>query len=147
MIICEANEKELEKAVHDKAENYPEIECIWNENAKDYYQDLDFLCITSLNESQPLVMLEALAHKALPIGPEVGDLTNKFGLTFNPDTKPEQITQCVQALWNQQPKFISEVEKRHQQVRKFHTWEYIFDSYRQMINNLGASKNYSNYGT
>ncbi len=147
MIICEANEKELEKAVRDKAENYPQLECIWNENAKDYYQDLDFLCITSLNESQPLVMLEALAHKALPVGPEVGDLTDKFGLTFNPDTKPVQIALRVQSLWNQQSKFISEVEKRHQRVREFHTWEYIFDSYRQMINNLGASKNYSNYGT
>lgn len=147
MIICEANEPELEKAVQNRAQKYPQLECIWNEKAKPYYRNLDILSITSLNESQPLVMLEALAHKVLPVGAKVGDFTDKFGITFSEGATKEQIVGQMQALWNKPSQFLSAVEKRFEQVRDFHTWEYIFDRYRDIMNNLGYPEGYSKYGT
>ena len=79
MLLCDANEKELEQQIKRRQKDFPEVQFIWNQNSSLFFQKMDMLCISSHNESQPLVMLEALAGRALPIGWEVGDLTKEFG--------------------------------------------------------------------
>ncbi|MDR9416499.1 MAG: DUF3492 domain-containing protein, partial [Gracilimonas sp.] len=72
MLLCDANENVLKDKVRETAKKYPEVDVIWNEQAAKYYKDFDFLIITSKNESQPLVMLESIASKAIPVGYQVG---------------------------------------------------------------------------
>ncbi len=132
MLLSDANERSLEKEIKDISQNYPEVTIIWNEDARSYFGTFDFLVITSHNESQPLVMLEALAHKALPVGYSVGDLTQEFGLVFDSASIQEQV-HAVTELWNQ-PEVLDEiVEERFRKVKKEHTWEQIFIEYKRLI--------------
>jgi glycosyltransferase involved in cell wall biosynthesis len=133
MLLSDANEEELEASVKAIAKEYPEVECIWNEHAKKYFKNFDFLTITSHNESQPLVMLESLAHKALPVGYEVGDLTMKYGLVFEPSSTTKEIVEELEALWKDASAYRAFVEERYQRVKNSHTWEQIFGDYKQLL--------------
>lgn len=132
MLLSDANEVSLEKEVKELSQNYPEVTLIWNEDARSYFSRFDFLVITSHNESQPLVMLEALAQKALPAGYSVGDLTQEFGLVFDSASIPEQVRSVIE-LWDQPELFEKVVEKRFQKVKKEHTWEQVFEEYKRLI--------------
>lgn len=136
MLLSDANERFLEQEVRQRSKAYPEVTCIWNEPAKLYFSDFDFLLITSHNESQPLVMLEALAHKVLPTGYHVGDLTEEYGLVFEHDSSFYDIAKSIQRVWNSPTKFGEYVNKRFELVQKNHTWEHIFSIYQNLMETM-----------
>lgn len=136
MLLSEANERNLEVEVRERANTYPEVECIWNRPAKSYFRDFDILAITSHNESQPLVMLEALAHKVLPVGYQVGDLTKDYGLVFDADTALSKMAKDIENLWKNTYEFGQYVDKRFQLVRDQHTWEHIFSTYYKLMEGM-----------
>lgn len=142
MLLSDANEPKLAEKVRSKAKAYPEVECIWNQPAKEYFKEFDFLLITSNNESQPLVMLEALANKALPVGYKVGDLTEKFGLVFAPEAPISTITDQMLELWSNNAEFEEFIEQRFQLVEGSHTWETVFNEYKMLIEGLPAYLNH-----
>lgn len=143
MLLSDANEAELASRVRSESKSYPEVECIWNQPSKVFFKDFDFLFITSNNESQPLVMLEALANKALPVGYKVGDLTEKYGLVFDPETSKSTITDHVSRLWSNKARFEKFVEQRFQLVKDSHTWESVFNEYKLLLNDLTIQLNHS----
>ena len=136
MLLSDANEKGLENEVKSRAENYPEVECIWNQPSKLYFKNFDFLSITSHNESQPLVMLEALANKVLPVGFRVGDLTEKYGLVTGSGSTSETLVTMIEEMWSSQVMMESAVEKRFNLVKAEHTWEHIFSRYEKLIEQI-----------
>lgn len=143
MLLSDANEVELANKVRDKASDYPEVECIWNQSAKEYFADFDFLLITSNNESQPLVMLEALANRALPVGYKVGDLTEKYGLVFEPGDSISTVVDDMIKLWADVNGFEEFLEPRYQVVKDEHTWEFVFNQYKTLLEDLSAQFKYS----
>ena len=142
MLLSDANEKDLEKRVKEKASHYPEVEMIWNKSAKSFFRDFDFLSITSHNESQPLVMLEALANKALPVGFSVGDLTEKYGLVISPGTPLNYLIDNIIQLWHNPLVFEEYVENRFERVKKSHTWEHIFSEYETLLRKCSRKKHH-----
>ncbi len=136
MLLSDANEEKLEEQVRAVASEYPEVECIWNQSAKSYFIDFDFLSITSHNESQPLVMLEALAHRALPVGYRVGDLTEKYGLVLAPGTPLRNLVENMSRLWGNQQHFNQFVNNRFNRVKEEHTWEHIFSAYEALMKDM-----------
>jgi glycosyltransferase involved in cell wall biosynthesis len=140
MLLSDANESGLEMEIRRKLKKYPEVEAIWNEPAKEYFRDFDLLMITSNNESQPLVMLEALANKALPVGYSVGDLTEQYGLVFSKDTTYKTIVETTEKLWSQREEFEKQVEERFELVKRSHTWEIVFSEYKMLIESIEAKQ-------
>ncbi len=138
MMLSDANEKALEDEVRELAANHPDIDMIWNQSAIEHMHRLDMLCITSHNESQPLVLFEALANKALPIGWEVGDVDSEFAFVVAKDISSKQLAHEVESLWNNSTLFHKMVEKRHEKVVEDHNWTTIFDKYQDIFskNNL-----------
>lgn len=133
MLLSDANERELENEVKELSSSFPEVEVIWNKKAHDYLHNLDMLCITSHNESQPLVMFEALSHKALPVGWEVGDLTSEFGFVVPRGTSTQTLVSEIALLWNQREKFENIIDEKYELVAFEHTWEGIFDKYDKLF--------------
>lgn len=109
---------------------------IWNEPAHHYLHQFDMLCITSHNESQPLVMFEALSNKALPIGWEVGDLTSEFGFVVPSGTSTNTLVDQVSALWEDSSKFNELTESKYDLVAYNHTWTSIFKKYDELFRKL-----------
>ncbi|MEP5833892.1 MAG: DUF3492 domain-containing protein [Balneola sp.] len=136
MMLSDANEKELESEVKFLAKEFPEVRMIWNESAEKYLNELDLLCITSHNESQPLVMFEALSNKALPVGWQVGDLTREFGFVVPPGTSTQTLVNQIENLWNNADKFENFVENRYETVAFNHTWDSIFNKYDMLFEEL-----------
>ncbi len=136
MMLSDANEKELEKEVRAIAKKHPEVTMIWNEPAHKYLHQFDMLCITSHNESQPLVMFEALSNKALPIGWEVGDLTSEFGFVVPTGTSTSTFVNQVSRLWEDQAKFNALTESKYDLVAFNHTWTSIFKEYDDLFREL-----------
>ena len=136
MMLSDANEKELEQEVRALAKKHPEVTMIWNEPAHQYLHQFDMLCITSHNESQPLVMFEALSNKALPIGWEVGDLTSEFGFVVPSGTSTNTLVDQVSALWEDSPKFNELTESKYDLVAYNHTWTSIFKKYDELFREL-----------
>ncbi len=133
MLLSGAGEKQLEEEVDKKALLYDSVTLVWNQPAKEYYKKMDMLLITSHNESQPLVMFEALSNMVLPIGREVGDLTNKYGLTFPKNDSIISICTDVIQFWNNTDEFLKYVENRFNLVKAKHTWPRIFSIYEDLI--------------
>lgn len=136
MLLSDANEKELEKQVKEMAKSLPSVTLVWNQPSKEYYHLMDFLFITSHNESQPLVMFEALSKKVLPVGRIVGDLTEKYGLVFGSDTTDEEILQAVIELWQNKTEYSSYLNIRFKIVEEEHTWENIFAMYERLFREI-----------
>ncbi|HYW34434.1 MAG TPA: DUF3492 domain-containing protein [Balneolaceae bacterium] len=133
MMMSEAGEPALWKKVTEKAKNYPELVLQCNQPAKNYMNELDALCITSLNESQPLVLFEALASRVLPVGWKAGDADQKYGLMMSPDRSPEGLIDEMVDLWNQPRKWRQAVNKRYEIVKQQHLWADIFNRYRNLF--------------
>lgn len=136
MMLSDANEKHLEMKVRALAKHYQQVKCIWNKPAKEHFNKFDLLVITSNNESQPLVMLEALAHKALPVGHKVGDLTGKYGFVFEADTPFKTVANEITKLWSDRKMFEHLIQERFELVSRSHTWESIFNEYRLLMNSV-----------
>lgn len=133
MLLSDAGENELWDEVLLKAQNYPEVKLVLNESAADYFPKMDMILISSHNESQPLVMFEALSQKALPVGWEVGDLTNEFGFVLPNSSSAIELCVAITELWTDKVRFESFVEERFELLTKNHTWTAIFDQYRKVI--------------
>lgn len=136
VLLSDANEKELEKKVAEKALAYPEITLIWNQPSKDYYKDFDFLLISSHNESQPLVMLEAMAHKVIPVGWKVGDLNSDNGLVLEENASELQLAVKIGELWGDRDAYTQLAEKVFKKVKENHIWADIFYKYHQVMSEL-----------
>ncbi|MEQ9310568.1 MAG: DUF3492 domain-containing protein [Balneolaceae bacterium] len=142
MLLSDAGEHSLEKKVLEKALIFDSISLIWNQPSKEYYKQMDMLLITSHNESQPLVMFEALANNVLPVGKEVGDLTNRYGLTFPEFTTINSTCREIIQFWNNRDLFSKYLEERHLLVKENHTWPKIFSEYKSLINKTVLEFNY-----
>ncbi|SMO34538.1 DUF3492 domain-containing protein [Gracilimonas mengyeensis] len=138
MLLSDANEKELEEEVRQKAQEFPEVDMVWNQPAKDYFKDFDFLVISSHNESQPLVMLEAIAHRALPVGFQVGDLNSEYGMILDSKVGFGPMAEQIVQLWNDEKKFEDTVAQSFKKIREEHTWPQIFESYKSVIQQIIA---------
>jgi len=138
MMLSDANEKELEAEVRSIAKEFHEVRMIWNDSAQKYLNELDILCITSHNESQPLVMFEALSNKALPVGWQVGDLTNEFGFVVPQGTSTQTLVNEIENLWKNKAKFEDFVENRYERVAFDHTWTSIFAKYDLLFEELNT---------
>lgn len=134
MLLSDAGEKELEAIVRARAEMYDSVTMIWNKSAETYYPEMDMLLITSHNESQPLVMFEALSKKVLPVGRKVGDVTSKYGLTFSPETSNYQLCDQIIEFWRAEAKRERYIQERFELMRRDHTWEAIFSNYQSLLN-------------
>lgn len=133
MYLADAGEDRLVERVKLIAEKFPEVELVWNESAVNAYQDLDALCITSKNESQPLVLFEALAAGVLPIGWQVGDADERFGFFVDQNTLVDVLIRMISNLWNKPGGWFDVLEERRVYAKKFHTWTNIFDQYRNLF--------------
>jgi len=136
MLACDANEPELAASVKERSRDYPQLDLVWNRSAEEYIDRLDALCITSHNESQPLVLFEALARNVLPIGWQAGDVSEKYGLIVDRETSVETLVEQILELWQQPERWKGMVQSRHKLVVKHHTWENIFEEYRAILNKL-----------
>lgn len=136
MMTCDANEPELERQVREKSAAVSNLEVIWNESTEDHIDRMDALCITSYNESQPLVLFEALGRKVLPIGWRAGDVTPEFGLILDQDKSTNQLVDSVLELWENKENWSREVQRRFRLVKDHHSWEKIFDRYHTLFTNL-----------
>lgn len=141
MLLSDANEKVLEEQVKEIAKDFPSVHLVWNQPSKEYYHLMDFLFITSHNESQPLVMFEALSKKVLPVGRIVGDLTEKYGFVFSSDTDDERIIESIMKLWLQKDDYLSYLNDRFKTVEDLHTWESIFSKYEYLFKEISNSNN------
>ncbi|GAB5408926.1 MAG: hypothetical protein BalsKO_12910 [Balneolaceae bacterium] len=133
MLLSDAGEDSLKNDVIKRASSFDSISLVWNKPSREYYKRMDMLLITSHNESQPLVMFEALANKVLPFGRQVGDLTNKYGLTFPVLTSIDSMCREIHRFWNNKELFSKYVEERHLLVKENHTWSNIFSKYESVI--------------
>ncbi len=138
MLLSGANEPELEKRVRERSSHYPEVTMVWNKSSRDFYSKMDMLLITSHNESQPLVLFEALANKVLPVGRRVGDVTNRYGLTFPKSDSINLICKEVCKKWKNRAVFEEFLEERHALVAQKHTWKKIFEEYEEVLHWLLA---------
>lgn len=141
MLLSDANEKDLEEQVKETAKNFPFVHLVWNQPSKEYYHLMDFLFITSHNESQPLVMFEALSKKVLPVGRVVGDLTEKYGLVFSSGTTDEEIIESTMKLWLQKDDYLTYLDDRFKTVEDLHTWENIFSKYEYLFKEISNTNN------
>jgi glycosyltransferase involved in cell wall biosynthesis len=136
MMLSGANEKELELEVKSLKRKYPEVKMIWDQPAHPLLYKFDMICITSHNESQPLVMFEAISHKALPIGWEVGDLTSEFGFVVPKNTSTQTLVDQVTSLWKNPDKFNELTEAKYELVSERHIWSSIFNRYDNLFKEL-----------
>lgn len=140
MLSCDANEPELAAQVKERSKTYSQLELIWNRSAEQYIDQMDALCITSHNESQPLVLFESLARKVLPVGWQAGDVTSKYGFIVDSETSKAALAEQVKQLWQQPGQWQEMVQSRHDLVAEHHTWENIFSEYRTILNRLTNSE-------
>ncbi len=135
MMLSDANEKGLEEEIKNCSKEYVDVEMIWNASAIEHMHKLDMLCITSHNESQPLVLFEAIAKMALPIGWRVGDVDTEFAFVVPKDASTKQFAKEIEDLWNNRSLFEKMVKERHQKIKREHSWASIFDTYKTIFNN------------
>lgn len=133
MVTCNANEKELNRMIKNRTKNLPFIDVIWDEPAINHITKMNMLCITSINESQPLVLFEALSKKVLPVGWQVGDFTPEFGLAVPPGTSNKKLAEQILNLWDDSKAFKSLINEKYTSAKLKHNWTTIFKSYQQII--------------
>lgn len=139
MLCCDAGETELEEVVKRKAKEDDRLTLRWNRSAGEYIDFMDALCITSHNESQPLVMFEALSRKVLPVGWKVGDVTPKYGLVVEAGQDTAHLVAEITNLWQQPDQWKKEVQKRFWEVEKHHTWNNIFKKYSDIFKSVDTN--------
>jgi glycosyltransferase involved in cell wall biosynthesis len=133
MMLSDAGEDQLKRRVNKRAGEYANIELVWNRPAAERIDEMDALCITSHNESQPLVLFEALSRQVLPVGWQVGDVSEKYAVVVEPQSPVKELAQKITTLWEDQSRWKSELEKRFTEFKKYHTWQAIFDQYGDII--------------
>lgn len=133
MVTCDAGESSLEYRVKAKGWEFDQLKVIWNRASEDYIDRMDALCITSRNESQPLVLFEAIGRKIVPIGWRVGDVTSDYGLILEPGAPAGKLVRSVLDLWHRPEEWSKIVEEGWLNVRLHHTWEKVFSTYHSLF--------------
>lgn len=133
MLISDAGEPRLKAAVTRRAARYSRLTLVCNQSSEKYYKRMDALCISSNNESQPLVLFEALAQRVLPFGWQAGDVTEAYGPVVGQQARPGELAARIHTLWQQPEVWRQRVEEGHRKVRSNHTWPAIFERYRQLL--------------
>ncbi|GAB4178793.1 MAG: GT4 family glycosyltransferase PelF [Calditrichia bacterium] len=141
MMIADAGEDDLMQQVKEKARQYQNFQLLINCKSRDYLDQMDALCITSLHESQPLVILEALAQFVLPFGREVGDATAEYGLLFPATATIPAIVDHVLDLYRNKEVWQTFLMDKHQIIRDMHTWDKIFREYKMIYERTIYSNN------
>lgn len=139
MLSCDANEPELAREVKAQSAQRSNVELVWNQSTANYIDRMDALCITSHNESQPLVLFEALARQVLPVGWKAGDVTENYGLIFDRSITADILASQIWSLWQDQDYWRREVMDKSKVVSRNHTWSTIFAQYRTAFNSLLTS--------
>ncbi|MDZ7693490.1 MAG: hypothetical protein U5K69_20625 [Balneolaceae bacterium] len=99
------------------------MKLIWNRPAIEHIDKMDALCITSHNESQPLVLFEALSRRVLPVGWATGDVTEKYAVVVEQERAVEDLAKIIDHLWNNPEQWQGELQERFRQVKENHTWQ------------------------
>lgn len=133
MLLSDSGEQPLKNKVLAKSKGIDNLTLFWNEPADNHLSAMDALFITSQSESQPLVMLEALAKKVLPFGWEIGDATQKYGIFEQKNISIQALVNQFKELWALPDKWKEEVESRYAYVDDVHRWEHIFDQYNEIM--------------
>ncbi len=133
MMLSDAGEEALKRQVRKRGKYYENIKLIWNRPAAEFIDQMDALCITSHNESQPLVLFEALSRRVLPVGWEVGDVGDKYAIVVDKKNSIQSLAERVRYLWSQPEQWQQEVDRRFERFKKYHTWTAIFDRYKKKI--------------
>lgn len=136
MLLCDAGENKLKQQIIERSSKYPEVRIIWNQSTIDYIHDMDAVCITSYNESQPLVLFEAIANKSLPFGWTAGDANKEYGLFVNQDVAPFNLATQLTGLWHSKNKWTQKVNGYYESVKKNHTWNNVFSQYREIFQSI-----------
>jgi len=136
MLLSDSGEDGLKAEILRKSRDIENLDLFWNEPSEDHLPSMDALFITSQSESQPLVMLEALGKKVLPFGWEVGDATGEYGIFEPQDTPMYELAEKFKKLWKSPVKWRKVVDSRFKKVESNHTWEYIFDRYKDTMTDL-----------
>jgi len=136
MMLSDAGEDDLKEDVISRAERVPNLSLIWNKMTRDYIDLFDAVCITSKNESQPLVLFEALARNVLPIGWEVGDVTKEFGFFVDRSVENKIFCNQINDLWLSKEKWYGLLEKLKEYTKMNHNWETVFRQYRDIIKQI-----------
>ena len=136
MMLADSGEHDLAEEVVKMGETHEYIELIWNQPSIRYLNSMDALCITSHNESQPLVLFEALAVGALPFGWRVGDADEIFGIFVEKEESADNLSEVLLRLWNDPQSWKKELGQRMTLIREQHTWSTIFAKYRTLFDHL-----------
>lgn len=136
MMLSDAGEKGLEKSIRQKARQYSELRTVWNQPAINHIREMDAVCISSNNESQPLVLFEALASKSLPVGWKAGDANQKYGIFVDQNDTAGILRDKIQDLWNDKHQWQTEVETRFKYLQEHHTWDVVFSRYREIFESV-----------
>jgi glycosyltransferase involved in cell wall biosynthesis len=136
MLCCDANEPELAGEVQRKSKRYPNLRLVWNRSTEEFIDQMDTLCITSHNESQPLILFEALARNVLPIGWEAGDVTDSYGLIKNREVSPKSMAASVLELYGSPIRWKNFLDKKTAVLAENHTWSRIFEQYSDIFNSF-----------
>lgn len=136
MMLSDAGEPKLKDEVINRAEKYSEVQMIWNQSAIGHIKDWDAVCLTSYNESQPLVLFEAIANKSLPVGWSAGDANSNFGIFVNQEASPLELVYEIMQIWKDRERWINTVNTHFDFVRKHHTWKNVFSEYREIFESL-----------
>ena len=140
MMICDAGEDRLKDKVIAEAARHADLKLVINQPAQNFIAEMDALCITSHNESQPLVLFEALAKKVLPVGWEAGDVTSRYGLIIPKEKSPGTLAEAFYTLWSHPRAWDEMVTDKFSLLQNKHTWQAIFDTYRSLYRPYGIGE-------
>lgn len=133
MLLLESGEFDLTEKVLDKAQDYPELELIWNKQTSTVIEKLDAVCYTGFYEAFPLSLVESGAKKVLPFGWNCGDLPNDLGNFEHEDAMPETVAYHILSLRRRKPQWDKVVEELHKKIEEQYLWKHIFMEYKKNL--------------
>lgn len=138
MLLADAGEADLNEEIRSRLSQIPTITAIWNQPALPYFDKMDALCLTSISEAQPLVMLEAMARGVVPFGWEAGDFNASFGISFPKESTVQEVLTGFFPIISDSDRWLSEQIACHNKIVKSHTWPVIFNQYEQAFLELAT---------
>lgn len=138
MILADAGESDLNTEIKSRLSQIHSITAVWNQPARHYFDKMDALCLTSISEAQPLVMLEAMARGVVPFGWEAGDFNGDYGLSFPPSSSVNEVLSGLIPLLSDPDKWIETQIDCHNKIVNYHTWPVIFSKYETLFAEVSA---------
>jgi glycosyltransferase involved in cell wall biosynthesis len=133
MLLAQSGESALEQKVIEASRYFQHVELIWNQKSERFFDEMDFLCLTSKHESQPLVLFEAIARGVIPVGWEVGDATGEYGIFLPPTSSAEFLVKKMIGIWKNPKKKKELIHSLQTKIVRQHQWEQIFGQYEQVL--------------